>query len=61
MIRELVALSGSKTKDRELNNIGKSNRKDLAFGRHAFGYGGGFRPNAKPLQNDRFYFVLVPK
>jgi hypothetical protein len=44
MIREPVALSGSKTKDCELNNIGKANRKGLAFGKHAFGYGRGFRP-----------------
>jgi len=36
--------------DRELNNIGNSNRKGLAFGRYAFGHSRGFRPNAKPLQ-----------
>ncbi len=49
------------TKDRELNSIGKSNRKGLACGRYAFGDGSGFCPHAKPQQNYRFYFVLVPK
>jgi len=48
-------------KDRELNHIGKSNRKGLAGGRYASGDDSGFCPPAKPLQNYRVYFVLVPK